>query len=116
MKITPGSIVSGKSGKTFLVERIEEDIIYSGKAKFLTSAVLKVIPPRPKAFKAGDKVEYIGSDSNLKIQYAGILEIRTTLKDVCSCYAPNRERVTSWIEYSDLGLAGQTIDGDYFSL
>jgi hypothetical protein len=113
--ITPGSIVSGESGKTFLVDRVEGDIIYSGKVKFLTSAVLKVIPPRPSAFKLGDRVTYIGSDFNLKTQYAGTLEIREMGKlcdsDKCACLKPNG-RVTSWIEFADLQLANPSLEGD----
>lgn len=105
-KITPGSIVSGKSGKTFLVDRIEGDIIYSGTVKFLASAVLKVIPPLTK-FKLGDRVEYIGSDFNLKRLYAGTLEIWEMGKmcdsDKCTCLKPN-ERATSWVKFADLQL------------
>jgi hypothetical protein len=105
--ITPGSIVSGESGKTFLVDRVEGDIIYSGKVKFMASAVLKVIPPHAITnFKLGDRVEYIGSDLKLKTQYAGILEVwEISKKDIGSyaCLKANG-RVTSWIEFADIQL------------
>jgi hypothetical protein len=106
-KITPGSTIIGKSGKKLIVDRVEGDIIHSGKLEILASAIVRVIPPRPKVFKLGDRVEYIGSDFNLKTQYAGILEIWEMGKlgdsDKCACLKPNR-RVTSWIEFVDLQL------------
>jgi hypothetical protein len=106
-KITPGSTIIGASGKKLVVDRVEGDTIYSGDLKIFTSAVLKVIPPRPKAFKLCDRVEYIGSDFNLKTQYAGILKIWEMGKlgdsDKCACLKPNG-RVTSWIEFEDLQL------------
>jgi hypothetical protein len=106
-KITPGSIIVGKSGKKLIVDRVEGDTIYSGDLKIFKSAVVKVIPPRPKVFKLGDRVEYIGSDFNLKTQYAGTLEIwemgKVCDSDKCACLKPNG-RVTSWIEFSDLQL------------
>jgi hypothetical protein len=104
-KITPGSIVSGKSGKDFLVDRIEGDTIHSGGFKFLASAVTKVIPPRPQAFKLGDRVEYIGSDFSLKKQYAGELKVwEISPWDGYTCLKPNG-RLTSWVKFEDLELS-----------
>jgi hypothetical protein len=109
-KIIPGSIVIGKSGKRLIVDEIEGDTIYSGGLKILASAVVKVIPPRPKAFKLGDLVEYIGSDFNLKTQYAGTLKIwemgKVCDSDKCACLKPDG-RVTSWIEFADLQLVDE---------
>jgi hypothetical protein len=72
-----------------------------------SSAVLKVIPPRPNAFKLGDRVTYIGATTRYSHQYAGVLEIWKMGKlgdsDKCACLRPNG-RVTSWIEFEDLEL------------
>lgn len=43
--ITIGSTIIGKSGKKFIVDRVEGDIIYSGALKIRASAVVKVEPP-----------------------------------------------------------------------
>jgi hypothetical protein len=105
-KITPGSTIIGASGKKLVVDRVEGDTIYSGGLKILASAVVRVISPVTK-FKLGDRVEYIGSDFNLKTQYAGTLKIWEMGKlcdsDKCACLKPNG-RVTSWIEFADLQL------------
>jgi hypothetical protein len=109
VKITPGSIVIGKSGKRLIVDAIEGDTIYSGGLKILASAVVKVIPPVTR-FKLGDRVKYIGSNRNLKTQYAGVLEVWEMGKlcdlDKCACLKPNG-RVTSWIEFADLQLVDE---------
>jgi hypothetical protein len=72
-----------------------------------SSTVLKVIPPRPKAFELGDRVTYIGATTRYSHQYAGVLEIWESGKlgdsDKCACLRPNG-RVTSWIEFEDLEL------------
>lgn len=106
-KITPGSTIIGASGKKLIVDRVEGDTIYSGDLKVLVSAVVQVIPPRAVVkFKLGDRVKYIGSDFNLKTQYAGVLEVwEISKKDVNSytCLKPDG-RVTSWIEFADLQL------------
>jgi hypothetical protein len=106
-KITIGSTIVGTSGKKLIVDRVEGDTIYSGDLKILTSAVVRVIPPRPSAFKLGDRVEYIGSDFNLKTQYAGTLEVWEISKnplDGYTCLKPNG-RTTSWVKFEDLELA-----------
>jgi hypothetical protein len=119
LEIRPGAIIVGNSGKSLVVDRVEGDLLICGERQIGIEAVVKFIPPRPKTFKSGDKVEYIGTDKNLITQYDGILEIRTMGsggdRDKCSCYTSDKLRVTSWIDYSDLELAGQTIDGDYFT-
>ena len=106
-KITIGSTIIGKSGKKLIVDRIDGDILYSGKLKIKTSAVVRVIsPPIVTKFKLGDRVKYIGTDFNLKRQYAGVLEVwEISDKDMNSyaCLKPNG-RVTSWIEFADLQL------------
>ena len=106
MKITIGSTIIGKSGKRLIVDRVEGDTIYSGDLKILTSAVVQVIPPATR-FKLGDRVEYIGSNFNLKTQYAGALKIWEMGKlgdsDKCACLKPDG-RVTSWVEFADLRL------------
>jgi hypothetical protein len=109
IQITPGAIVSGKSGKKFLVDRVEGDIIHSGGVKFLASAVINVIPPRPKEFKLGDRVRYTGTDRNLQRQYAGELSIWEISKhdDGYACLKPDG-RVTSWILFKELQLATDT--------
>jgi hypothetical protein len=104
-KITPGSTIIGASGKKLVVDRVEGDTIYSGDLKVLKSAVVRVIPPGTR-FKLGDRVKYIGSDFNLKTQYAGVLEVwEISKQDIGSyaCLKPNG-RVTSWIEFADLQL------------
>lgn len=106
MKITPGSRIVGKSGKKLTVDRVEGDTIYSGELKILSSAVLKVIPPRPKTFKLGDRVTYIGSDANEKRQYAGVLEVWDISNlDGYTCLKPGGQATTSWIRFEDLELA-----------
>jgi hypothetical protein len=103
MEITPGSIIVGASGKKLRVDAIEGETIYSGQLKILTSAVVRVIPPAT-AFKVGDRVKYIGSDFNLKKQYAGVLEVWEISKaDGYTCVKPNG-RLTSWIEFAELQL------------
>jgi hypothetical protein len=42
--IAIGSTIIGKSGKRFIVDRVEGDIIYSGALKIRTSAVVSVEP------------------------------------------------------------------------
>jgi hypothetical protein len=106
MQIRPGATIVGKSGKKLVVDTIDGDLLICGDRKIGIEAVVQVIPPRPKAFKLGDRVEYIGSDFNLKTQYAGTLEVwEISKKDINSytCLKPNG-RVTSWIEFADLQL------------
>lgn len=60
-KITIGSTIIGNSGKKLIVDRIDGDILYSGKLKIKTSAVVKVIPPSTAQnleyfLKVGDRV------------------------------------------------------------
>jgi hypothetical protein len=103
--ITIGSTIIGTSGKKLIVDRVEGNTLYSGDLKILASAVVRVIPPATK-FKLGDRVKYIGSNFNLKTQYAGTLEVwEISKKDINSyaCLKPNG-RVTSWIELADLGV------------
>jgi hypothetical protein len=98
-----GSTIIGKSGKKLIVDRIEGDTVYSGDLKILASAVVRVIPPLTE-FKIGDRVTYIGSDFNLKTQYAGILEVwKVSKADGYTCLKPNGH-ATSWIEFADLRL------------
>ena len=104
-KIIPGSTIIGASGKKLIVDRVEGDTIYSGDWKVLKSAVVRVIPPGTR-FNLGDRVKYVGSDFNLKTQYAGVLEVwEISKQDIGStaCLKPNG-RVTSWIELADLQL------------
>jgi hypothetical protein len=104
-KIIPGSTIIGASGKKLMVDRVEGDTIYSGDLKVLKSAVVRVIPPGTR-FNLGDCVKYIGSDFNLRTQYAGVLEVwEISKQDIGSyaCLKPNG-RVTSWIEFADLQL------------
>jgi hypothetical protein len=131
MDIKLGSIVYGKGGVGNAVTAIDGEMLAIDTAKGLRlvniSKILRVeqpptanasIPPRPKAFKLGDRVEYIGSDFNLKTQYAGTLEIREMGKlgdsDKCACLKPNG-RVTSWIEFADLQLVNPSLEGDVWA-
>ena len=110
-KLLIGSVVYGAAGIGARVLAIEGDTLTvetpKGTRTISSSKVVKVIPPRPKVFKLGDRVEYIGSGFNLKTQYAGTLKIWEMGKlgdsDKCACLKPNR-RVTSWIEFADLQL------------
>jgi hypothetical protein len=109
-KLLIGSVVYGAAGIGCKVLKVEGDTLTvetpKGTRTIHFSKVVKVIPPRPKAFKLGDRVKYIGSDFNLKTQYAGTLEIwEISKKDINSytCLKPNG-RVTSWIEFADLQL------------
>jgi hypothetical protein len=43
--IKVGSMVIGRSGKSFIVDRVDGEFIYSGKLRIAESAVAKVIPP-----------------------------------------------------------------------
>jgi hypothetical protein len=110
VSISIGSIVSGKSGKPLKVLAVNGDVLDvlgdTSSFKVRRSAILKVIPPRPKAFKLGDRVTYIGSDFNLKTQYAGTLKVWEISKnpyDGYTCLKPNG-RTTSWIQFEDLEL------------
>jgi hypothetical protein len=109
-KLLIGSVVYGAAGIGCKVLAIEGDTLTvetpKGTRTISSSKVVKFIPPRPKAFNLGDRVEYIGSDFNIKTQYAGTLEIwEISNKDINSytCLKPNG-RVTSWIEFADLQL------------
>lgn len=141
-KVIVGSIISGASGKRFVVDRVEGDIIYSGEFKIDISAVLKVEPPSLTdridgdtihsdnlailksavvqvipltiKFKLGDRVRYIGSDSNLKTQYAGMLKVWERSKnplDGYTCIKPNGS-LTSWVKGTDLESVDYCIIGD----
>ena len=113
-KLLIGSVVYGAAGIGCKVLAVQGDTLTvetpKGTRTISSSKVVKVIPPRPKAFKIGDRVEYIGSDFNLKTQYAGTLEIWEMGKvcdaDKCACLKPNG-RVRSWIEFADLQLVDE---------
>ena len=104
-KIIPGSTIVGASGKKLIVDRVKGDTIYSGNLKILASAVVRVILPVTK-FKLGDRVKYIGSNFNLKTQYAGVLEVWEISKIETDSYAclKSNGRVTSWIQFEYLQL------------
>ena len=102
LKIRPGAIIIGKSGKKLLVERVDGEIIFcKGDLKVRIEAVVQVIPPTT-FFRVGDRVQYIGSDFYLKRIYAGILEVwEISLLDGYACLKPDG-RLTSWILFQDL--------------
>ncbi len=103
--IKVGCMVIGRSGKSFLVDRVDGEFIYSGKLRIAASAVIKVTPPRTTAFKLGDRVTYIGSDANEKRQYTGELKVWDISNlDGYTCLKPNG-RLTSWIEFENLELS-----------
>jgi hypothetical protein len=109
-KLLIGSVVYGAAGIGCKVLAIEGDTLTletpKGTRTISSSKVVKVILPRPKAFKLGDRVEYIGSDFNLKKQYAGTLEVWEISKnplDGYTCLKPNG-RTTSWVKFEDLEL------------
>lgn len=106
MKITPGATIFGASGKALIVDRVEGDIIYSGELKILASAVVRVIP-KITAFKVGDRVQYVGSNFNLKTQYVGVLEVWSIAKNPFDGYTCLKSdgRLTSWIQFEDLQSA-----------
>ncbi len=110
-KLLIGSIVYGAAGIGARVLSIDGDTLTvetpKGTRTIHLGKIVKVIPPRPKALKLGDRVEYIGSDFNLKKQYAGVLEVWEISKkdsDSYACLKPDG-RVTSWIEFVDIQLA-----------
>jgi hypothetical protein len=119
MDIKLGSIVYGKGGVGNPVTAIDGEMLAIDTAKGLRlvniSKILRVeqpptantsIPPRPSAFKLGDRVTYLGSDLNLKKQYAGSLEVWKISKnpyDGYTCLKPNG-RATSWVQFEDLEL------------
>lgn len=107
-KITPGSTIIGKSGKRFIVDRIDGDVLYCGSLKILASAVVEVIPP-PTSFKIHDRVRYVGEKYYLKKQYEGELTIWEISKhdDGYACLKPDG-CVTSWISFQDLELHSLT--------
>jgi hypothetical protein len=110
-KLLIGSVVYGAAGIGCKVLAVEGDTLTvetpKGTRTISSSKVVRVIPPRAVTkFKLGDRVEYVGSDLNLKTQYAGTLEVwEISKKDINSytCLKPNR-RVTSWVEFADLQL------------
>jgi hypothetical protein len=117
-KLSIGSVVYGAAGIGCKVLAVEGDTLTvetpKGTRKISSSkvvrvetsapAVVKFIPP-VTSFKLGDRVKYIGSDFNLKTQYAGVLAVWEISKKDGSyaCLKPNG-RVTSWIEFADLQL------------
>lgn len=110
-KMLIGSVVYGAAGIGCKVLEVEGDTLTvqtpKGTRTIPLSKVVKVIPPRPNAFKLGDSVSYIGLDFNLKKQYAGTLDIWEISKNPCdgyTCLKPNG-RATSWIKFEDLELA-----------
>ncbi|WP_373546360.1 hypothetical protein [Chamaesiphon sp.] len=114
-KLLIGSIVYGAAGIGCKVLAIEGDTLTvetpKGTRKIPSSKVVKVETPRSIFnFKLGDRVEYIGTDFNLKRQYAGALEVwEISNKDINSyaCLKPDG-RATSWIEFADLQLLEAT--------
>ncbi len=56
------------------------------------------------SLKVGDRVEYIGGNKALQVQYAGVLEIFEIKGDSYTCKKPSNS-LTSWIELEDLRLA-----------
>ena len=59
-----------------------------------------------KKIKVGDRVQYIGTNPQMRKQYAGILAVHEIGKfgDSCACLTPDG-KVSTWIEYSALELA-----------
>jgi hypothetical protein len=109
-KLLIGSVVYGSAGIGCKLLEVKGDTLTvetpKGNRTISSSKVVKVIPPRPKAFKLGDRVQYIGSDFNLKKQYAGMLEVWEISKnplDGYTCLKPNG-RTTSWVQFEDLEL------------
>lgn len=121
-KLLIGSVVYGAAGIACKVLAIEGDILTietpKGVRTIPLTRVIKVLPPRPKFFKLGDRVEFIGSDANLKIQYQGNLEvweISPNPIDGYTCLKPNG-RATSWIIFEDLQFAGSAVVSQEFKL
>ena len=56
------------------------------------------------SLKVGDRVEYIGANKALQVQYAGVLEIFEIKGDSYTCKKPSNS-LTSWVELEDLQLA-----------
>jgi hypothetical protein len=122
MQIRPGSTIIGKSGKELVVDEIDGDLLICGDRKIRIEAVVRVIPPpavvtiptRSKAFKLGDRVQYIGTHPSFQKQYGGVLTIWELGKgcdlDKCACQTPDG-RVSTWIEYSAL----QLVEGDLWA-
>lgn len=97
-KIEIGSIVYGKGGVGNPVTAIDNDMLTIDTPKGLRmvniSKITRVETPDPDvvrvpivpsrkritSFKLGDRVKYIGSDFNLKTQYAGTLEVWDNLR------------------------------------
>jgi hypothetical protein len=118
-KLRIGSIVYGAAGIGCKVLAVEGDTLTvetpKGVRKIASSKVEKIEAPTLVVnshrkhivkFEIGDNVEYIGSDFNMKRQYAGTLEVwEISKKDINSytCLKPNG-RTTSWIEFADLQL------------
>jgi hypothetical protein len=74
-------------------------------ASQMNMTLTNVIPPRPQAFKLGDRVSYIGSDFSLKKQYAGKLKVwEISRLDDYTCMKPSG-RLTSWVKFEDLELS-----------
>jgi hypothetical protein len=129
-----GSVVYGAAGIGCKVLAVEGDILtietLNGTRTISSSKVVKVATPDSdlvkvsvtpvrtpiddrfeslhRQFRLGDRVQYIGSDFNLKTQYAGTLAVWEISKqdiNTYTCLKPNG-RVTSWIESTDLQLVG----------
>ncbi len=59
--------------------------------------------PLPNLLKVGNRVQYVGKNSSLARQYAGILEIHEIQGDTHTCKKPDGSLI-SWIEFDDLQL------------
>jgi hypothetical protein len=70
LNIRQGLIVSGASGKKFLVDRVEGDFVYSGKIKIKRELILQV-----EASNLNDRLDYIStlSKSDAKNQLLDLL-------------------------------------------
>jgi hypothetical protein len=127
VKISIGSMVSGKSGKPLKVLAVNGDVLEvssdTGTFKVRRSAILKVIPPRPRSFKKGDRVEYIGAKTRYSHQYDGIMTVwqlgEGCDRDKCACLRVGGRDVTSWIEFEDLELTAievtPSLEGDLWA-
>jgi hypothetical protein len=96
MSIFPGSKITGLSGKTLIVDRIEGEILICGDRRIKLSAVVNIEPPQkaPAPLAVGDIAYYCGEQ--FWQQYRGMpLVLLEKREGLWICEKPDGYRTTN---------------------